>query len=136
MSQLLPRKPPVDRPDGGPRVVGLDDRESGDVFSVLSSEVARSILTELYRDPATQSELADRVDTSIQNVQYHLGGLADAGLVEVVDQWYSEKGTEMDVYAPNGGPLVLVAGNRDRQSGSTETGDSPRRASTTPKRGE
>jgi DNA-binding transcriptional ArsR family regulator len=135
MSQLLPRKRPVDRPDDGPRVVGLDDRESGDVFSVLSSEVARSILTELYRDPTTQSDLADRVDTSIQNVRYHLDRLADAGLVEVVDQWYSEKGTEMDVYAPNGGPLVLVAGDREQQGGPTETND-PRRACATAKRGE
>jgi len=136
MSQLLPRKPPVDRPDDGPRVVGLDDRESGDVFSVLSSEVARSILTELYRDPATQSELADRVDTSLQNVRYHLDGLTDAGLVEVVDQWYSEKGAEMDVYAPNGGPLVLVAGGRKQLNGLTETSGGLRRTGTTPKRGE
>jgi DNA-binding transcriptional ArsR family regulator len=136
MSQLLPRKPPVDRPDDEPRVVRLDDRDSGDVFSVLSSEVARSILTELYRDPATQSELADRVDTSIQNVKYHLDGLADAGLVEVVDQWYSDKGAEMDVYAPNCGPLVLVAGDRHQRSTLSETSETPRGNGTTPKQGE
>jgi DNA-binding transcriptional ArsR family regulator len=136
MSQLLPRKPPVDRPEDGPRVVGLDDRESGDVFSVLSSAVARSILTELYRGPATQSELADRVDTSLQNVSYHLGQLADVGLVEVVDQWYSEKGAEMDVYAPNGGPLVLVAGDPGQQGGPTEAVGGLRRTDTTSKRGE
>jgi len=84
------------------------------VFSVLSSEVARSILGELYRSPTTQSDLADRLDTSIQNVNYHLDNLAEAGLVTVVDEWYSEKGTEMDVYAPAGEPLVLIAGNDGR----------------------
>jgi DNA-binding transcriptional ArsR family regulator len=136
MSQLLPRKPPVDRPNDEPMFVGLDDRESDDVISVLSSEVARSILTELYRDPATQSELADRVDTSIQNVGYHLDSLADASLVEVVDQWYSEKGTEMDVYAPNGGPLVLVAGNRHQQGNPSETSGQLPKSGPTPKQGE
>jgi len=110
MSHLLPRKSRADQPDGQPEVVGLDGVDSGVVFSVLSSELARSILSELYREPATQSDLAERVDTSIQNVDYHLDNLAEAGLVTVVDQWYSEKGTEMDVYAPAGDPLVLVAG--------------------------
>lgn len=109
MSSLLPRTPRVERSDGEPEVVGLDGVESGAVFSVLSSERARSILSELYREPATQSELADRVDTSLQNADYHLDNLVEAGLVTVVDQWYSEKGTEMDVYAPAGDPLVLVA---------------------------
>ncbi|WP_436930698.1 ArsR/SmtB family transcription factor [Halosimplex halobium] len=111
MSHLLPRKPPVERSDGEPEVVGLDGVESGAVFSALAPELARSILSELYREPSTQSELADRVDTSIQNVSYHLDSLVEAGLVTVVDRWYSEKGTEMDVYAPDGDPLVLVAGD-------------------------
>lgn len=121
MSQLLPQKPPVERPDDEARVVELDDDDSESVFSVLSSDVARSILTDLYRNPATQSELADHVDTSIQNVDYHLDKLVMAGLVDVVDQWYSEKGVEMDVYAPTGEPLVLVAGDGDAQDAVTET---------------
>lgn len=109
MSALLPHKPPVER-DTESQVVSLSDADSDAVFGVLSSEAARSVLRELYSGPATQSELADRVDTSIQNVSYHLGNLADAGLVDVVDQWYSKKGREMDVYAPSGSPLVLVVG--------------------------
>jgi DNA-binding transcriptional ArsR family regulator len=115
MSALLPHRPPVDR-DTESQVVSLGDADSDAVFAVLSSEAARSVLRELYRDPATQSELAERVDTSIQNVSYHLGNLVDAGLVDVVDQWYSEKGREMDVYAPNGSPLVLIVGDSDEGS--------------------
>jgi len=110
MSALLPQRSPVERPGNDPQVVNLDDTSSDAVFSVLSSTVARTLLAELYRGPATQSELADSVDTSIQNVSYHLDNLVDAGLVGVVDQWYSEKGREMDVYAPDGGSLVLVVG--------------------------
>lgn len=111
MNQLLPQKPAVEVSNEGSLVLGLDDQETSSVFSVLSSDLARSLLDQLYDGPATQSDLARRADTSIQNVSYHLENLVEAGLVEVVDQWYSEKGREMDVYAPAGDSLVLVAGN-------------------------
>ncbi|MBB6646177.1 ArsR/SmtB family transcription factor [Halobellus ruber] len=110
MSALLPRRSPVEPTTDESQVVSLDDVGSEAVFSVLSSEVARTLLAELHNGPATQSELADSADTSIQNVSYHLDNLVDAGLVDVVDQWYSEKGREMDVYAPEGS-LVLVVGD-------------------------
>jgi DNA-binding transcriptional ArsR family regulator len=70
-------------------------------------------LSELYDSPRTKSELADRVETSLQNVTYHVDKLHDAGLVTVIDQWYSEKGNEMDVYAPSNGPLVVVGGGEE-----------------------
>jgi DNA-binding transcriptional ArsR family regulator len=91
-------------------VVGLEDEASGDVFSALTSATARSLVAELHREPATQSELADRVDTSLQNANYHLGRLVDAGVVAVVDELYSEKGNEMSVYGAVGQPFVLIAG--------------------------
>jgi len=126
MSALLPQKPQIER-DTDSQVVSLGDSDSDAVFAVLASDAARSVLRELYRDPATQSELADRVDTSIQNVSYHLENLVEAGLVDVVDQWYSEKGREMDVYAPNGSPLVLVVGDGTSRPdrGSTEATRQP-----------
>jgi len=99
-----------DAESGAPTVVGLEAEECGDVFSALTSETARSLLAELHRRPATQSELAERVDTSLQNANYHLERLVDAGIVEVVDQLYSQKGIEMSVYGPVGGPFVLIAG--------------------------
>lgn len=114
MSQLLPQEPDPEHTDQDPAVVGLDENESHAVFSVLSSDTAREILVALYDSPATQSELADRVDTSIQNVDYHVENLLAADLVSVVDEWYSEKGNEMDVFAPSSGPLVVVGGSADQ----------------------
>lgn len=114
MSRLLPNETPTDVEDAGPEVVGLDETDSGAVFSVLSSGTARSLLAALYETPATKSELADEVDTSIQNVDYHVQNLLDADLVTVVEQCYSEKGNEMDVFAPANGPLVVVSGDTDQ----------------------
>ncbi|WP_136688968.1 ArsR/SmtB family transcription factor [Halorhabdus amylolytica] len=112
---LLPSEPDTSATEeSNPRVIGVDSDAADDLIAALSSETAREILTALHEESAPPSELADRVDTSLQNVQYHLENLAEAGAVEVVDTVYSEKGREMDVYAPADRPLVIFAGEQSR----------------------
>lgn len=106
----LASSPDVDGPDGGPLVLGVDDERADDVLSALSATTTRRVLAALHDDPAPPSELARRLDTSIQNVQYHLEKLVDAGLVEAAGTTYSEKGREMTVYRPADRALVFVAG--------------------------
>jgi DNA-binding transcriptional ArsR family regulator len=114
---LLPSRPDAEpAEDAGPRVVGVDDAAADDVLSALSSGTARRVLAQLHDDPAPPSELADRVDTSLQNVQYHLDKLQSCGAVEVVDTAYSAKGREMDVFAPADQPLVVFAGGSEDES--------------------
>ncbi|MFC6863324.1 ArsR/SmtB family transcription factor [Halomicroarcula sp. GCM10025817] len=115
MSLLPSRDPAI--PDAEPRVIGVDSEDADDVLSALSAETARKLLSELNREPAPPGELADRVDTSLQNAQYHLKKLKKAGAVEIVDTAYSEKGREMDVYAPANQPLVICAGDEQETSG-------------------
>lgn len=110
---LLPLRSTVDRPPAEPRLVSVDDDAADEVFAALSSRTARTILATLYDEPATASDLADAADTSLQNARYHLDKLVDAGLVEVVDTWYSERGTEMKVYAPANESVVVFAGGGD-----------------------
>jgi DNA-binding transcriptional ArsR family regulator len=116
MARLLPSSPDID-PNEEPRVVGLDSDDADELIDALSSTTTRRVLAALHEEPAAPSELADRVDTSLQNVQYHLGKLADAGLVEVGDTVYSEKGREMDVYVPADRALVVVAGREEETTG-------------------
>jgi DNA-binding transcriptional ArsR family regulator len=115
MSLLPSRDPAI--PDAEPRVIGVDSEDADDVLSALSAETARKLLTELNREPAPPGELANRVDTSLQNAQYHLKKLKKAGAVEIVDTAYSEKGREMDVYAPANQPLVICAGDERETTG-------------------
>ena len=117
MSRLLPSLPDVSLEDREPRVVDVDDEDADDLIDALTSETARAALTALHEQPATTSELADELDTTLQNVQYHLGNLREADLVEVADTAYSEKGREMNVYAPADEPLVLFAGGSTTESG-------------------
>lgn len=115
MSLLPSRDPAV--PDADPRVIGVDSEDADDVLAALSSDTARKLLAELHDEPAPPGELADRVDTSLQNAQYHLNKLENAGAIEIVDTAYSEKGREMDVYAPANQPLVICAGDEKDTSG-------------------
>lgn len=102
----------VDTTTEEPRVLDIRDAPADEVFDALSPETRRGIYRSLFTQPQTTSELADNLDMSIQNVQYHLEPLKTAGLVEAVDTIYSEKGNEMTVFAPANDPLVIV-GNED-----------------------
>jgi len=96
-----------------PTVVCLDEDRSEDVLAAVQSATARAVLRALLREPRTPTELAEAVDTSVENVGYHLDNLEGAGLVDVVDTAYSEKGREMDVYGPAADPVVLLFGSAE-----------------------
>jgi len=96
-----------------PRIIKMDDDAAEETLSALSAATRRQLYRALFVEPQTTSELAETVDSSIQNVQYHLETLEDAGLVEPIDTVYSGKGNEMTVFAPASDPLILV-GDSDR----------------------
>jgi len=110
MSHVFPLRSSVELENRDPRLVDMDDERADDVFEALASGTTRRVLSTLHEEPQTASDLAEVTDTSVQNAQYHLGKLQDVDLVEPVDTWYSERGTEMTVYAPADEALVLFAG--------------------------
>lgn len=105
---LFPHRPPVDETERDTRVVTIGTDEAARVCACLASETATRILARLFDEPMTASDVADHVDTSLQNAHYHLGRLSESGLVRVVDTWYSSRGVEMDVYAPTHDGFVLA----------------------------
>jgi DNA-binding transcriptional ArsR family regulator len=122
MADLLPSRPDTSAAEEtDPRVVGLDSEDADDLLSALSSDTAREVLATLHDEPDTPSGVADRVDTTLQNAQYHLGNLDDADLIEEIDTIYSEKGREMSVYAPADRPLVVFAGGGAESDGLEDT---------------
>lgn len=114
MARLLPTgtDATVDRSDD-PEVLCIDDEATRDVFTTLSSETAHAVFRMLNEEPATPATVAERLDLSIQNAHYHLGNLEDAGLIEVADTCYSEKGREMDVFVVAEDPTLVFLGTSD-----------------------
>jgi DNA-binding transcriptional ArsR family regulator len=118
MSELLPSDSEATAEQSGElRTLWLDSEEAGDLLSSIACDTARNVLTALHEEPATASELADRVDTSLQNARHHLENLQEAGLVRVADTRYSSKGREMNVYAPSEDPMVVFVGRQDDEAG-------------------
>lgn len=95
-------------------VIGVDE-DVDSLLDALSSDTARAVLNAIYEEPGTPSEIADRLDMSIQKISYHLEKLEDEDLIAVAGTRYSEKGQEMTVYEPPEDPLVLFVGTRERK---------------------
>lgn len=113
MSSAFPRQSPVEHvPDERATVVVRDD-EPAESLQAISSDTAQAIICALRSEPLTASAIAKAVDTTIQNVRYHLDRLSEAGLIEAVETWYSEKGREMTVYALTTEELVVQFGPCD-----------------------
>lgn len=117
MSRLLAShtKPSIEREDD-PSVLYIDSEQTENVISTLAGDTAMSVFRLLADQALTASELAEKLDTSVQSVSYHLDNLENADLIEVIDTCYSEKGREMDIYAVTSEPKVLVLGTRDDRS--------------------
>jgi DNA-binding transcriptional ArsR family regulator len=113
MSRLLPFKSEPTRSPEGARILSLEDEATEDALSALSSDTAREVLALIYEEPRTPPEIRDAIDTSLQNVHYHLENLEEADLIQPAGSGYSEKGTEMTVYAPASEAVVLFAGAED-----------------------
>lgn len=110
---VFPLRSAVQSEAGEPRAINIATEDADAVFGALSSETARDVYAEVAEEPQTASDLAESLGSSIQNVRYHLDNLQTAGLVEVVDTWYSSRGSEMKVYGRADGPLVLFAGEEE-----------------------
>jgi len=90
-----------------PLVLDIDDDAAAEVFEALTSETARDVLSRVYQDPATPSDVADAVDTSVQNAKYHLEKFESIDLIKPVDIRYSSRGNEMTVYGPARDPVLI-----------------------------
>jgi len=120
----FPMGPSDPEPDPEPNVVSLDDADA--MIDALASETRRRIVTALSTEPLPPSSIADAVDTSLQNVVYHLDTLTEVGLVEVVETGYSARGAEMDLYAPASAPVVICVGDeRNERLVATAVDDGP-----------
>ncbi len=97
-------------PPNEPQILGFDSDAADKAFEVLTASATRAVLSIIYEQPSTPTEIHDEVGTSLQTVHHHLGKLEDARLIEPAGVEYSENGTEMTLYAPVTEAVVLFAG--------------------------
>ncbi|WP_128906612.1 ArsR/SmtB family transcription factor [Halorubrum amylolyticum] len=93
-----------------PVIAGLEDEDADQLFDALGSEMSRAVLAACYEDGQTRSELADELETSIQNISYHVDKLESAGLLEPAETRYGANGSEVLVYEPSKQAVIIAAG--------------------------
>ncbi|WP_066414635.1 ArsR/SmtB family transcription factor [Halorubrum aethiopicum] len=118
MSSLFPTDPDasVDRSEEA-ELLCIDDGRTAEILASLSSERSRAVFRHVNEEPRTATDLARELDTSVQGVTYHLDNLRDAGLIDILDTCYSEKGREMDVYGPSEQPYLVFLGTSSDEPG-------------------
>lgn len=99
-----------------PKLMDIGDTDAVEVFDALSSETTRKILIRIREDPCLPTDIAGDLDTSIQNVHYHLNKLEDVNLIEPAGIGYSKKGVEMTLYTQSNNPLVITSATENQQS--------------------
>lgn len=113
MSEIFPIRTERDFELDDPVVVDLGSEEAEVYLDALSSKTTREIFVELHENASTMSDLSDQFEDSIQNIKYHVEKLEESNLVDTVGTDYSERGNEMDVYAPTNEALILLAGTEE-----------------------
>ncbi|MDY6771562.1 MAG: winged helix-turn-helix domain-containing protein [Candidatus Nanohaloarchaea archaeon] len=89
-----------------PEVIDLSE-DGTDRVDALTSETRLDIIHELQDETLSMSEIADRLDVSLPNVQYHIGQLQDADLVQEAGR---RKSDGADAHLFTAAPVVVVAG--------------------------
>ncbi len=94
-------------------VIVLDpaDQRAQQIGRAISSPLAGEILQLFSAGPMTLSKISDLLSVPINTAKYHVENLMEAGLLEIVDTKYSEKGREMKLYALRN-QVVIVAPSR------------------------
>jgi DNA-binding transcriptional ArsR family regulator len=110
MTSAFPHRSHVDYSPHDRADLTVSGDSQAEALQALSSGTAQAILGALNDDPKTTSEIAERIDTSIQNAHHHLRRLEENDLVKPIDTWYSVKGKEMTVYALTAEKLVVQFG--------------------------
>ncbi|MEA5037021.1 hypothetical protein SDC9_20392 [bioreactor metagenome] len=73
--------------------------EAQKVAKAMSSPTSADLFNALTGNPQSATALAERTRLPLTTVKYHLENMLSAGLVEISNTRWSEKGREMKIYA-------------------------------------
>lgn len=79
-------------------LLSMEDDKIKKVSNVISNESCRRILDYLSEKEATESELSEKLNLPLSNINYNMKQLVDTGLAESKEFHYSQKGKEVSHY--------------------------------------
>lgn len=92
------------------------DERAQKIARAMASQTANAIIQAFSSGPMTSSEAARMMKIPITTATYHIDNLLEAGLLEVVDTRWSEKGREVKVYGLTDQVLIIAPPVSDLRS--------------------
>jgi DNA-binding transcriptional ArsR family regulator len=92
------------------------DERAQKIARAMASQTANAIIQAFSSGPLTSSEVARQMKIPITTATYHIENLLEAGLLEVVDTRWSEKGREVKVYGLTEQVLIIAPPVSDLRS--------------------
>ncbi|KLK87815.1 ArsR family transcriptional regulator [Methanoculleus sediminis] len=97
-------------------VIQPGDEKAQRIARAMASQTANAIIQAFGGGPLTSSEVARRMKIPITTASYHIENLLDAGLLEVMETRWSEKGREVKVYGLANQILIIASPASDLRS--------------------
>ncbi|WP_214019529.1 transcriptional regulator [Methanoculleus sp.] len=97
-------------------VIQPGDERAQKIARAMASQTANAIIQAFGGGPLTSSEVARQMKIPITTASYHIENLLDAGLLEVMQTRWSEKGREVKVYGLANQVLIIASPASDLRS--------------------
>ncbi|HUK93315.1 MAG TPA: helix-turn-helix domain-containing protein [Methanomicrobiales archaeon] len=95
-------------PGGGVVILEPGDEKAQKIAKAIASKTAGEILQLLKDGGHASTQIAESLGVPITTVQYHLENLVEAGIINVVERRWSQKGREVKVYGLRDQMLIVV----------------------------
>ncbi|WP_292517808.1 helix-turn-helix domain-containing protein [Methanoculleus sp.] len=97
-------------------VVQPGDERAQKIARAMASQTANAVIQAFGGGPLTSSEVARRMKIPITTATYHIENLLDAGVLEVMETRWSEKGRVVKVYGLANQVLIIAPPVSDLQA--------------------
>ncbi len=97
-------------------VIQPGDERARKIARAMASQTANAVIQTFGGGPMTSSEVARVMGIPITTASYHIENLLDAGLLEIMDRRWSEKGREVKVYGLANQVLIIAPPKSDLES--------------------
>lgn len=102
-------------------ILSTDDQRIKAVGELLSSDSSRTILKLLFNDQMTANQIAQKTETSLPLVMYHLKKMQDAGIVKISSTGKNTKARDMKYYTVDKFAIVILPSGFSEKAKSSKS---------------
>jgi len=77
--------------------------------SEISNETARKILKELYKNPASITDLSNKLDIPVSTIQYHVNKLMELGVIKIAQKRLGKRMKDVKMYVYDKESIVFLS---------------------------